>query len=410
MIQRARSSVAGTSGKAMGKAVNQPVEQMPIDLLGGLSPRQFMAEYWQRRPLLVRQAIPGFVPSVSRDELFTLAAREDVESRCVVSERAKGQAWTLRRGPFGKRSLPSVRQPGWSLLVQGVDTLHDEVAALKQALNFIPSARLDDVMISYATEGGGVGPHFDSYDVFLLQAQGQRRWRIGPQRDLRLREDLPLKILSHFKPEVEWVLEPGDLLYLPPRYAHDGIAIGECMTWSMGFRAPRQDELAHELLARLADRAAEELPPTIYQDAGQVATTQPAKMPANLQSFARSAVEALLHQPRRLDQCLGEYLTEPKPQVWFDAPASAQRLKPSDGVRLDRRSQMLYDRSHIYLNGESWRAAGEDARWMRRLADARALSAAELSQTSDAVRHLLSDWLMAGWLQRVPRATSLTQR
>lgn len=195
-----------------------------------------------------------------------------------------------------------------------------------------------------------------------------------------------------------------------PRYAHDGIAIGECMTWSMGFRAPRQDELAHELLARLADRAAEELPPTIYQDAGQVATTQPAKMPANLQSFARSAVEALLHQPRRLDQCLGEYLTEPKPQVWFDAPASAQRLKPSDGVRLDRRSQMLYDRSHIYLNGESWRAAGEDARWMRRLADARALSAAELSQTSDAVRHLLSDWLMAGWLQRVPRATSLTQR
>lgn len=402
MIQRARPAVAGTSGKTASHA--------PIDLLGGLSPRQFMAEYWQRKPLLVRQAIPSFVPSVSRDELFALAAREDMESRCVMSEHPDGQSWSLRRGPFGRRSLPSVRQPGWSLLVQGVDGQHESVADLKQALNFIPAARLDDVMISYATDGGGVGPHFDSYDVFLLQAHGQRRWRIGPQRDLRLREDLPLKILSHFKPEAEWVLEPGDLLYLPPRYAHDGIAIGECMTWSIGFRAPRQDELAQELLARLADRAADELSPTLYQDAGQGATTQPAKMPANLQTFAHAAVEALLRQPRLLDQCLGEYLTEPKPQVWFDAPVRVPRLGQHEGVKLDRRSQMLYDRTHIYLNGESWRAGGDDARWMRRLADVRELSALELSQTSAAVRDLLSDWLGAGWLHRFARPREMTRR
>ncbi len=398
MIQRARSAVPARAGKTAGKTASPPVDQAPVHLLGGLSPRQFMAEYWQRKPLLVRQAIPGFVPSVSRDELFALAAREDMESRCVMSERPDGQSWSLRRGPFGRRSLPSVRQPGWSLLVQGVDGQHESVADLKQALNFIPAARLDDVMISYATDGGGVGPHFDSYDVFLLQAQGQRRWRIGPQRDLRLREDLPLKILSHFTPEAEWVLEPGDLLYLPPRYAHDGIAIGECMTWSIGFRAPRQDELAQELLARLADRAADELSPTLYQDAGQRPTAQPAKMPANLQTFAHAAVEALLRQPRLLDQCLGEYLTEPKPQVWFDAPVRVPRLGRHQGVKLDRRSQMLYDRTHIYLNGESWRAAGDDARWMRRLADVRELSASELGQTSAAVRDLLSDWLGAGWL------------
>ncbi len=410
MIQRARSAVPAPAGKTAGKTAGPPVDQAPVHLLGGLSPRQFMAEYWQRKPLLVRQAIPGFVPPVDRDGVFALAAREDVESRCVMAERPDGQPWSLRCGPFGKRALPSVRQPGWSLLVQGVDTQHDEVAALKQALNFIPAARLDDVMISYATDGGGVGPHFDSYDVFLLQAHGQRRWRIGPQRDLRLRDDLPLKILSHFKPETEWVLEPGDLLYLPPRYAHDGIAIGECMTWSIGFRAPRQDELAQELLARLADRAADELASTLYQDAGQGATAKPGQMPANLQTFAQAAVATLLQQPRLLDQCLGEYLTEPKSQVWFDAPARAKRLGLRDGVKLDRRSQMLYDRSHIYLNGESWRAAGADARWMRRLADARELTAAELSQTSEAVRDLLSDWLGAGWLQRVPTPTGLTRR
>ena len=393
MTRRVRPPVARTA--------STPSLPLPVDLLGGLSARRFMAEYWQRKPLLVRQAIPGFVPPVGRDDLFKLAAREDVESRCVISARADGQAWELRRGPFRPRALPSVRQPGWSLLVQGVDAQHEGVAGLKQALNFIPSARLDDVMISYATDGGGVGPHFDSYDVFLLQAHGRRRWRIGPQRDLRLRDDLPLKILSHFKPEMEWVLEPGDMLYLPPRYAHDGIAEGECMTWSIGFRAPRRDELAQELLVRLADRAGDELADTLYQDAGQAATSKPAQMPADLQSFAHEAVAALLSQPRQLEQSLGEYLTEPKPQVWFDAPAQAVRLGRQDGVRLDRRSQMLYDRAHIYLNGESWRAGGEDARWMRRLADRRELTADELRQVSTACRELMYDWLSAGWLCRI---------
>lgn len=386
---------------AMAKKGPLVTADVPIQLLGGLSVKRFMAEYWQRKPLLVRQAIPGFIPPLGRDELFQLAAREDVESRCVMTERDDGQPWSLRRGPFGKRALPSVREPGWSLLVQGVDLHHEWVARLKQSLSFIPAARLDDVMISYATDGGGVGPHFDSYDVFLLQAHGRRRWRIGPQRDLRLREDLPLKILSHFKPEAEWVLEPGDLLYLPPRYAHDGIAEGECMTWSVGFRAPRQDELAQELLARLADQASDELPDTMYQDAGQAATPQPARMPVALQQFAQAAVRALAQQPQRIDQALGEYLTEPKPMVWFDVPAKPLRLGPRHGVRLDRRSQMLYDRTHIYLNGESWRAGGSDARWMRQLADQRELTGADMQQVSSAVKDLLQDWLDAGWLHRV---------
>jgi len=360
-----------------------------------------MQRHWQRKPLLVRQAIPGFSPLLTRQALFSLASEPQVESRLVMGEDGGRRDWHMRRGPFQRRQLPALSEPDWTLLVQGVDLHHDGVAALMHQFRFLPDARLDDVMISYATDGGGVGPHFDSYDVFLLQAHGRRRWRIGPQRDLRLREDLPLKILSHFKPEAEWVLEPGDLLYLPPRYAHDGIAQGECMTWSIGFRAPRQDELAQELLARVAEGASEALANTMYQDASQAATSRPAQMPVALQSFARDAVQALLKQPRLIDQALGEYLTEPKPQVWFEAPARTPRIGPRHGVRLDRRSQMLYDQAHLYLNGESWRAAGSDARWMRRLADQRELSAQELSQVSDAVRTLLQEWVNSGWLHRV---------
>ncbi len=396
-----RRSIVKATSRLGALTVLPPDLGQPIDLLGGLSPRQFMAEYWQRKPLLVRQAIPGFVPSVDRDELFRMASREEVESRCVVSEPGADPAWSLRTGPFRRRDLPPLRQPGWSLLVQGVDIHHDSVAELKRALNFIPSARLDDIMISYASDGGGVGPHFDSYDVFLLQAHGQRRWRIGAQRDLRLREGLPLKILSHFKPEEELVLEPGDMLYLPPRYAHDGIAEGECMTWSIGFRAPRRAELAQEIMGRLADLARENLSDAMYQDAGQLPTRQSARVPEGLQSFAIEAVSELMKKPAFLQQVLGEYLTEPKPQVWFDSPKDAQTtptLRRGKGVRLDRRSQMLYDRTHIYLNGESWKASGDDARWMRRLADNRALSSAELKQVSADVLDLLNDWLSAGWV------------
>ena len=371
----------------------------PLALLGGLTPSQFMKRHWQRKPLLVRGAVPGMRSMVARERLFELAGQDEVESRLVVQEG--GGKWKMRRGPFKRSAIPPNKRPGWTLLVQGMD-LHDEgVHGLMQQFRFVPEARLDDLMISHATDGGGVGPHFDSYDVFLLQAHGRRRWRIGRQEDFTLQENVPLKILANFTPEEEYVLEPGDMLYLPPRYAHDGIAEGECMTWSVGFRAPRQDELAQELLARLADQASDELPDTMYQDAGQAATPQPARMPVALQQFAQAAVRALAQQPQRIDQALGEYLTEPKPMVWFDVPAKPLRLGPRHGVRLDRRSQMLYDRTHIYLNGESWRAGGSDARWMRQLADQRELTGADMQQVSSAVKDLLQDWLDAGWLHRV---------
>ena len=365
-----------------------------LTLLGGLSPAQFMKRHWQRKPLLVRGAVPGMQPLVPDARLFELAGRDDVESRLVVQEAGGG--WRMRRGPFSPRALPGRRRPGWTLLVQGMN-LHDAgVHALMQQFRFVPEARLDDLMISHATDGGGVGPHFDSYDVFLLQAHGRRRWRIGRQKDLSLQPDVPLKILAHFEPEQEFVLEPGDMLYLPPRYAHDGIALGECQTYSIGFRSPARGQLARELLQHLAEDAQEQAGDAIYKDPGQAATATPGAIPEALQAFAREAVAAALRQGSVLERALGECLTEPKPQVWFERQAVPRRLHT---LELDPRSRMLYDQRHIYINGESWRAGGRDAALMRRLADRRRLEASDLANASEDAIGLLRDWYGAGWLR-----------
>ncbi|CAA9403187.1 MAG: FIG002776: hypothetical protein [uncultured Ramlibacter sp.] len=364
----------------------------PTPLLGGLSPRQFMKSHWQRKPLLVRGAVPGLQPLLTRPALFELAAQDGVESRLVVQE--SGGGWRMRRGPIARRALPALSQPQWTLLVQGVDLHLDAAHALLQRFRFVPQARLDDLMISYATDGGGVGPHFDSYDVFLLQAQGRRRWRFGRQKDLALQEGVPLKVLARFEPQEEHVLEPGDMLYLPPRYAHDGIAEGECQTYSIGFRAPRQAELAHELLQRLAEAAGDEGDDAIYRDPAQAAVRAPGKIPADLHRFAQQAVRAALKNPHALTRALGEYLSEPKPDVWFDGGRAPRRLQ---ALVLDRRTRMLYDGRHLFVNGESWRASGADARLMRKLADERRLGRQDLARASEAALGLLASWCESGW-------------
>ena len=369
-----------------------------LPLMGGLSPEQFMKRHWQKKPLVVRGALPGFQPLLSRRELFTLAARDEVESRLVARQKAQ---WRFRRGPFAPRTLPSLSQPDWTLLVQGVDLHDDRAHELMTRFRFVPQARLDDLMISYATDGGGVGPHFDSYDVFLLQAQGRRRWRIGRQKDLSLRPDVPLKILANFDAQAEYVLEPGDLLYLPPRYAHEGVALGECQTYSIGFRAPGRGELARELLQRLSDDAADRAGETLYRDADQPATDAPGMVPAPLQDFARDALRAAFADPHVLERALGEYLTEPKASVWFDPPAGPSRGDALVEVALDRRTRMMYDARHVFINGESYRAAGRDSTLMRTLADHRRLVASELARASAAARSLIENWRDAGWLHAV---------
>lgn len=368
----------------------------PTTLLGGLSPARFMRRHWQKRPLLIRQAVPGLQSFVRRTELFALAGQEGVESRLIAHQ---GKTWTLKHGPFARRSLPPVSRPAWTLLVQGLDTHLDAAHELLSRFRFVPDARLDDLMVSWASDGGGVGPHVDSYDVFLLQIHGKRRWRIAPPGDGTLVDGVPLKILKHFKPQEDWVLEPGDMLYLPPGWGHDGVAVGECMTASIGFRAAGRAELRDEVLQRMLDGSERPDSDPLYRDPSQPATEQPALIPTALREFAAREVVRWMLEPHALACALGEVLSEPKPLVWFEA---GEPLSEGQGVRLDRRTRMLYDERHVFINGEAFRAAGRDATLMRRLADDRRLSAARIAALSDDARELLDQWAQAGWLHLLP--------
>ena len=395
----------------------------PLALLAGLTPAQFMRRHWQKKPLLVRQAVPGLTPFLNRAALCKLAAREQVESRLIVQQ---DQGWTLKKGPFAPRSLPPLSQPGWTVLVQGVDQHEPAGHALLQQFRFVPDARMDDLMISFATPGGGVGPHFDSYDVFLLQASGRRRWKIGRQKDFSLQPGVPLKILQNFEADEEFVLEAGDMLYLPPRYAHDGIAeasVGpdgkpaDCMTYSIGFRCPVLTEMTSDLLHRLAEMgedaaesrdddgdSARAVPKRMYRDPAQPATETPAAMPAGLAAFAQQAVLEALKDPMVLGCALGESMSEPKPGVWFDEPEQAwdgELVKAGQAsLSLDARTRMMYDAHHIFINGESYRAKGADAALMQRLANQRHLHAADLRKAGKSAIALLGEWHEAGWLHQ----------
>lgn len=364
----------------------------PCDLLGGLSPQAFMRRHWQKKPLLVRQGVPDVVPPLPRAELFALAARDDVESRLI---RRSDTGWTLRHGPLPRSALPPLKQPGWTLLVQGLDLHVPAAHEMLSRFRFVPQARLDDLMVSYASDGGGVGPHLDSYDVFLLQVQGRRRWRVGRVPEPVWVEGVPLKQLANFKAEQEWLLEPGDMLYLPPLWGHDGVAEGDCMTCSIGFRVPERAALARELVQRLADMQDPDAPQRLYRDPHQPATAAPGEVPAALRHFAQVALRELLQSSDALACALGEVLTEPKPQVWFESGPAPD----GNAVALDRRTRMMYDEHHVFINGESFRAAGRDARLMRRLADRGRLDARDLGCLSEGARALVHDWSQAGWLR-----------
>ena len=365
-------------------------------LLGGLSPQVFMRRHWQKKPLLVRQAVPGGIALIERRRLFELAGHEEVESRLVLRDGAR---WTLRQGPLKRASLPPLKQRAWTLLVQGLDLHVPAARTLLDRFRFVPDARLDDLMLSYASDGGGVGPHVDSYDVFLLQTQGRRRWRIGRARSPELVAGAPLKILANFEPEQSFLLAPGDMLYLPPGWAHDGVADGECTTCSIGFRAGGRTELGRDVLQRLLDASDADTAGPRYRDPAQPATDAPGRIPGALQAFAADAVARLLADPAALACALGEVLSEPKRGVWFDTAPAADAAQ-SLGVALDQRSRMMYDERHVFINGESFRAAGRDAGLMRRLADLRRLERDEVERLSAEAKALLDDWLDAGWLRR----------
>ncbi|MCU9949657.1 MULTISPECIES: cupin domain-containing protein [unclassified Pseudomonas] len=282
---------------------------LPLQILGGISAREFLRDYWQKKPLLIRQAIPGYESPISPDELAGLSLEEEVESRLVIEHGER--PWELRRGPFAEDTYQDLPEKEWTLLVQSVDQFVPEVAELLEHFRFLPSWRIDDIMVSFAAPGGGVGPHYDNYDVFLLQAHGQRRWKIGQMcdTDSPLLPHADLRILAEFHGTDEWVLEPGDMLYLPPRLAHFGIAEDDCMTYSVGFRAPS----AAEVLTHFTDFLAQFIPDEErYNDAD----ITPVSDPHQIQQDSLDRLKALLAEhmsdERLLLTWFGQFMTEPR--------------------------------------------------------------------------------------------------
>lgn len=366
---------------------------MKLPHLGGLTPRQFLRDYWQKKPLLVRQAFPGFGGMLTPDELAGLACEEDAQSRLVLQHRG---SWRVEHGPFTEARFARLPKKGWSLLVQGVNHFLPEAAELLQQFDFIPTARLDDLMVSYAPDGGGVGPHFDSYDVFLLQGHGRRIWRISTQTDMTLVEGAPLRILRNFETSAEWLVEPGDLLYLPPHMAHWGIAVGPCMTWSVGFRAPSAQELGTQFLAFLQEHIALE---GMYADPDLRLQAHPAEIPTQMINRVSRMLRGIRWDKKDVVRFLGEYLTEPKPHIVFDRPRRMgvekfrHRLEKS-GVVLDLKSRMLFAGELVFINGESYPADKQTVPCLRALADRRHLQ----PPFPMAMAELLRQWYNAGYL------------
>ncbi len=369
---------------------------MRLQLLGGLTTQQFLSQFWQRRPLLIRNAISDFKGVVQAPELFALAARSDIESRIVRRDRG---TWKVHEGPISRAQLGRLPRSGWTILVQGLNLEVPAADALLRSFRFLPHARLDDVMVSYAVPGGGVGPHFDSYDVFLLQGEGQRRWSIARRYRPDLRPGAPLKILRRFDAEQEWQVGPGDMLYLPPGWAHDGVALEPCFTYSIGFRAPSRGEIAREFLAFLQDRVAID---GLYADRGAEPARHAGEIPEEMVRHATGATAAIRWRERDVSRFLGEYLSQPKLRVVFSrphrplAPARFAIRCRAHGLRLDSRTRMLFRGRDYFINGERVEAPAGSRGLLSRLADDRSFHPGE--RASKPLLRLLHGWYLAGWL------------
>jgi 50S ribosomal protein L16 3-hydroxylase len=221
--------------------------------LGKVDPADFLREYWQKKPLLIRQAFPAFEPELDANDIAGLACDELAEAR-LISGSYPEHDWKLEYGPFDEATLRSLPDNCWTLLVQDVEKHYPPLRQLLDVFNFLPRWRIDDLMVSVAAPGGSVGPHTDQYDVFLLQAQGRRCWQIAEDLSSKLQTGTELNVLMSFEPEQEWTLEPGDMLYLPPGVAHHGVALDSCMTWSIGMRAPSSADLLQAFGEWLATR------------------------------------------------------------------------------------------------------------------------------------------------------------
>jgi 50S ribosomal protein L16 3-hydroxylase len=362
-------------------------------VFGSLSPSQFLERHWQRSPALLTAALPGFRLPISPDELAGLACEEEVESRLVEGD--VGSRFRLEHGPFDEARFERLPARDWTLLVQDVDKHVPEVAALLEPFDFLPDWRVDDIMVSFAAPGGSVGPHTDEYDVFLLQAKGRRRWQLSERFEPTLRSDCDLKVLQRFEPERELIAEPGDILYLPPNVAHFGVALDEAMTFSIGFRAPDQRELAGALLRELSERPRGG---RRFSDPGRAPAARRAEIAAPDLAALRDLVRSgLALSDAELDLFLGRYITRNKPNLELAGKATharevRRRLERGDAL-VRRHGSRWAEIAHghelwVLAEGHEQLLDGEQRRWLERLSAGEALGAESFG----------NDPRIAGWL------------
>lgn len=323
--------------------------------LGDIPVELFLKEYWQKKPLLIKQCFPGFQSPVSADELAGFSLEDEVTSRLVVEHRkSDGSHWEVTHGPLPETVFAKLPEKNWTLLVQHADTLDPEINELRNAFRFIPNWRLDDIMVSYATDGGGVGPHFDYYDVFLLQAQGKRQWRIGQTCSAQspLLTGQEMKILAQFEQTEEWLLEPGDILYLPPVLAHWGTAVGECLTYSIGFRAPSHADILLEFAQEAASHASED---QRYSDAGMPLQKNAGEISLNAIETISDILQHYLSDKTLLVQWLGETMTQVKTSLTADIDITTTvEVQNNRPFRLSPFSRgAFFDRSTLTESNES---------------------------------------------------------
>ncbi|MBD3671081.1 MAG: cupin domain-containing protein [Gammaproteobacteria bacterium] len=356
-------------------------------LLGDISPDTFLRDYWQQKPLLVRQALPGFQGHLSGEELAGLALEEDVESRLVIEQDGE-RPWQVKHGPLEEADFLNTPDSHWTLLVQEMNRHLPEVAEMFDYFAFLPSWRLDDIMISYADDQGSVGPHVDNYDVFLLQASGTRRWQISNQviDETDLIPDIEMRIMQGFEAEQEWLLEPGDMLYLPPRLPHYGVAQGPCITYSIGFRAPTLHQMWSHFIEYLQQLGED----SFYRDPDMAAVDQSGRITPQAQRRVHEMMRSLPLDNETLDEWFGRFITDPVrgvgPEPLSEDITMEQFLAPlhaGESLYRSEETRFAYYLAdgdiRMYINGQHWDHKGVSPSLIRLIADRRHYTADDLA-------------------------------
>jgi 50S ribosomal protein L16 3-hydroxylase len=385
-----------------------------------MSPARFMREHWQKKPLLVRGALPDLRDPLTPEEIAGLACEEGVESR-IVRERGGSAPWEVTFGPHPESRFASLPARGWTLLVQELNRHVPEAALLLEHFAFVPNVRVDDVMVSYAAPGGSVGPHLDSYDVFLVQGMGERRWKFDtrPTKDARFREGLDLRILERFTPDADEVLRAGDMLYLPPGFAHHGIAVTPCLTYSIGFRAPVFGEMWKAFAAHVA-ASKDSAGARLLADPPLSPAQNPGAIPPALLARVRDAIRSIDASDEAIDRFFASFATRLAPGHELTPPrrplssdAIMTRLSRGDIVARSEEGRWAYlprprGALLLYVAGEEIPVDAKAADLARAVCAARRFDGRELLALAKnaSARALISRLVALGGLAFAGRASA----